>query len=167
MRPMNRRRYFPDPFNFTLLFVVWLLLTHQFDFGNILLAAILAWLIPLGVSRVRTVAVPIRKPLKLISFLGLLLVDIIISNLVVAKQVLGAPERLQPGFIAIPLDLKKALPITLLASTISLTPGTVSIEISKDRKTLYVHALHVEHEAKLVDRIKYRYEKPLKEIFGC
>jgi len=167
MKHMNRRFYFPDPFNFILLFVVWLLLTHQFDFGNILLAAILAWLIPLGVSRVRTEAVPIRKPLKMISFLGLLLVDIIISNLVVAKQVLGAPERLQPGFVAIPLDLKKALPITILASTISLTPGTVSIEISKDQKTLYVHALHVEREAKLVDRIKYRYEKPLKEIFGC
>jgi multicomponent K+:H+ antiporter subunit E len=167
MKHMNRRFYFPDPFNFILLFVVWLLLTHQFDFGNILLAAILAWLIPLGVSRVRTEAVPIRKPLKMISFLGLLLVDIIISNLVVAKQVLGSPERLQPGFVAIPLDLKKALPITILASTISLTPGTVSIEISKDQKTLYVHALHVEREAKLVDRIKYRYEKPLKEIFGC
>jgi multicomponent K+:H+ antiporter subunit E len=167
MKHMNRRFYFPDPFNFILLFVVWLLLTHQFDFGNILLAAILAWLIPLGVSRVRTEAVPIRKPLKMISFLGLLLVDIIISNLVVAKQVLGAPERLAAWICRHTAGPEKALPITILASTISLTPGTVSIEISKDRKTLYVHALHVEREAKLVDRIKYRYEKPLKEIFGC
>jgi multicomponent K+:H+ antiporter subunit E len=164
---MNRRRYFPDPFNFTLLFVVWLLLTHQFTIGNILLAAILAWLISLAVSRVRTVAVPVKKPLKMIAFFWLLLIDIIVSNIVVAKQVLGAPERLRPGFIIIPLDLKEALPITILASTISLTPGTVSIEVSKDRKTLYVHALHVDSESKLVDRIKYRYEKPLKEIFGC
>lgn len=167
MRHMNRKRYFPDLFNFILLFGVWLLLTHQFTVGNILLAAILAWLIPLGVSRVRTVAVPMRRPLKMIPFFGLLLVDIIISNLVVAKQVLGAPEQLQPGFVIIPLELKKALPITILASTISLTPGTVSIEVSNDRKTLYVHALHVDSETKLVDRIKCRYEKPLKEIFGC
>ena len=167
MRQMNRRRYFPDPFNFTLLFVVWLSLTHQFTMGNILLAAILAWLIPLAVKRVRTAAVPIRKPLKMVAFIGLLLGDIIVSNIVVAKQVLGAPKRLQPGFVIIPLDLKEALPITILASTISLTPGTVSIEVSKNRKTLYVHALHVESESKLVDRIKYRYEKPLKEIFGC
>ena len=93
--------------------------------------------------------------------------DIVVSNIVVAKQVLGVPERLQPGFVAIPLDLEEALPITILASTISLTPGTVSIEISKDRKTLYVHALHVENETDLVGRIKRRYEKPLKEIFGC
>ncbi len=167
MRPMNRRRYFPDPLNFILLFVVWLLLTHQFAFGNLVLAAILAWLIPLGVGRIRTAAVPVKKPLKMISFFGVLLVDILVSNIVVAKQVLGSPERLQPGFVAIPLELKDALPITLLASTISLTPGTVSIEITTDRKTLYVHALHVENETTLIDRIKHRYEQPLKEIFGC
>ena len=167
MRPMNLRRYFPDPFNFALLLVVWLLLTHRFSVGNLLLAAMLAWLIPLGVSRIRTTTTPIRKPIRLFAFLGVLVGDIVVSNIVVAKQVLGVPERLQPGFVAIPLDLKEALPITILASTISLTPGTVSIEITKDRKTLYVHALHVESETELVDRIKYRYEKPLKEIFGC
>jgi len=167
MRPMNRRPFIPDPLNFTVLVVVWLLLTHQFTFGNLLLAGILAWLIPLGVGRIRTATMPVRKPLKLISFIGVLLMDIVVSNIVVAKQVLGSPERLQPGFVAIPLDLEAALPITLLASTISLTPGTVSIEMTKDRKTLYVHALHVASETALVARIKHRYEQPIKEIFGC
>ena len=104
---------------------------------------------------------------QLPAFFGLLLGDIIVSSIVVAKQVLGPPERLQPGFVTIPLDLEAALPITLLASTISLTPGTVSIELTEDRKTLYVHALHVKSETQLIDRIKHRYEKPLKEIFGC
>ena len=56
MKRMNRRFYFPDPFNFILLFVVWLLLTHQFTVGNLLLAAMLAWLIPLGVGRIRNAA---------------------------------------------------------------------------------------------------------------
>jgi multicomponent K+:H+ antiporter subunit E len=109
----------------------------------------------------------VKRPLKAVAFLGVLLCDIVVSNIVVAKQVLGSPERLQPGFIAIPLDLTEALPITLLASTISLTPGTVSIEISEGNKTLYVHALHVACEEEMVDRIKRRYEKPLKEIFRC
>jgi multisubunit Na+/H+ antiporter MnhE subunit len=54
MKKMNLRRYFPDPFGFALLGAVWLLLTHRFTVGNFLLAAILAWLIPLGVSRIRT-----------------------------------------------------------------------------------------------------------------
>jgi multisubunit Na+/H+ antiporter MnhE subunit len=61
MKHTNRRRYFPDPFNFILLFVVWLLLTHRFTFGNLLLAAILAWLIPLGVGRIRTATVPVKN----------------------------------------------------------------------------------------------------------
>lgn len=167
MRHINLRAYFPNPLNFLLLFVVWLLLTQRFTYGNLFLAAILAWLIPLSVNRIRMARAPVRKPRKMVSFLRLLLGDIIISNIVVAKQVLGPTEKLQPGFVAIPLDLKAALPITLLASTISLTPGTVSIEITADRKTLYVHALHVKSEKLLVDRIKRRYETPLKEIFGC
>jgi len=163
----NPKPYIPSPLNFALLMAFWLLLTHRFTFGNFFLAAILAWLIPWGVSRIRTAAAPVQKPLKFVFFLGLLLGDIIVSNIVVAKQVLGSPARLQPGFVAIPLDLTGALPITMLASTISLTPGTVSIEISEDQKTLYVHALHVADETMLVDRIKHRYEKPLKEIFEC
>ena len=163
----NPKPYIPNPLNFILLMVFWLLLTHRFTFGNVLLAAMLAWLIPWGVSRVRARVTPVQKPLKFVLFMGLLLRDIIVSNIVVAKQVLGSPERLQPGFVAIPLELKGALPITMLASTISLTPGTVSIEISEDQETLYVHALHVTDETMLVQRIKHRYEQPLKEIFEC
>jgi multicomponent K+:H+ antiporter subunit E len=167
MRPLKPRSFLPNAFTFTLLFLVWLLLTHSFDPGNILLAVILAWIIPVALARVQVATVPVKKPLKALVFIGVLLRDIIISNVVVAKQVLGAPERLHPGFIAIPLDMSEALPITFLASTISLTPGTVSIEITEDKKTLYVHALHVENETRLVARIKDRYENPLKEIFGC
>jgi multicomponent K+:H+ antiporter subunit E len=167
MECKNPKPYIPNPLNFGLLIAFWLWLTHRFTFGNLVLAAILAWLIPWGVSRVRTAVTPVQKPLKFVSFMGLLLGDIIISNIVVARQVLGSPERLQPGFVVIPLDLTGALPITMLASTISLTPGTVSIEVSEDQKTLFVHALHVVDEAMLVDRIKHRYEKPLKEIFQC
>jgi multicomponent K+:H+ antiporter subunit E len=167
MECKKSKPYIPNPLNFAMLIVFWLLLTHHFTVGNVLLAAILAWLIPWGVNRIRTAVTPVQKPFQLIAFLGLVLGDIIVSNIVVAKQVLGSPERLQPGFVAIPLDLTGALPITMLASTISLTPGTVSIEISEDQTILYVHALHVTEEKALVDRIKHRYEQPLKEIFEC
>jgi multicomponent K+:H+ antiporter subunit E len=153
--------------NAALLMAFWLLLSHRFTVGNLVLAAMLAWLVPLAVGRVRTAATPIRKPLKFVFFLGLLAGDIIVSNIIVAKQVLGSPARLRPGFVAVPLDLTGDLPITVLASTISLTPGTVSIEVSKDHKTLHVHALHVVDETRLVERIKHRYEQPLKEIFQC
>jgi multicomponent K+:H+ antiporter subunit E len=59
------------------------------------------------------------------------------------------------------------VPLTIFTSSVSLTPGTVSVELSEDRKWLYVHALHLEDEQELIDLIKARYEAPLKEIFGC
>jgi len=163
----TKNRWLPSLFNFSLLFVVWLLLTSSFTIGNILLATFLAWGIPFLVSGLQSETSKVRKPGKAFKYVLVLLGDIFISNLIVAKQVLGPMHQLQPGFIAIPLDLTEPLPITLLASTISLTPGTVSTEISKDFKTLYVHALHVSDEQALISSIKQRYEKPLKEIFGC
>ena len=167
MRHTNSRRYRPRLFSFVLLFVVWIFLTNSFTFGNVLLAAILAWIIAVFIGSLQPETVPVFKPLRAIKYVLVLLGDIIASNIVVAKQVLGPLDKLKPGFVAIPLELKASLPITLLASTISLTPGTVSTEVSEDKKTLYVHALHVENEPKLVARIKNRYETPIKEIFGC
>jgi multicomponent K+:H+ antiporter subunit E len=164
---MKVRLFFPNPLTFAVLVAFWLVLTQHLTVGNFFLAAMLAWLIPLSVNSIRSGAPPVKKPLKFVGFMWMLLGDILISNIVVARQVLGSAERLQPGFVAIPLDLTEALPITLFASTISLTPGTVSIEITEDKKTLYVHVLHVRNEATLIDRIKRRYEKPLKEIFEC
>jgi multicomponent K+:H+ antiporter subunit E len=93
--------------------------------------------------------------------------DIVVANLAVAKLILGPTKALQPGFIAYPLNLTGDLPITLLASTISLTPGTLSAEVSKDKEWLYIHALDLPNEQALIDEIKQRYETPLKEIFQC
>lgn len=167
MRHTNFRRYRPRVLSFVMLFVVWIFLTNTFTFGNVLLAAILAWVIPVSVGSLQMTTPQVVKPFKAIRYVLVLLGDIIASNIVVARQVLGPLDKLTPGFVAIPLELKEPLPITLLASTISLSPGTVSTEVSEDNKTLYVHALHVENEPKLVKHIKNRYETPLKEIFGC
>ena len=163
----TKRSFLPSAFNFGLLFVVWLLLTNSFTVGNILLAAILSWFIPFLVSGLQSETSRVKKPLKATRYVFVLLWDILVSNLIVARQVLGNADHLRPGFIAIPLDLSEPLPITLLASTISLTPGTVSTEVSKDKSTLYVHALNVPDEQALIDQIKSRYETPLKEIFAC
>ena len=163
----TKTSFWPSPFNVVLLFVVWILLTNSFSVGNLLLAALLAFLIPMGVARVQSETIRVKKPGKALRYLMVLIIDIITSNVIVAKQVLGSPDKLRPGFIEVPLDIKEPLPMTLLASTISLTPGTVSTEVSADRKRLYVHALHVPDEQALIAQIKTRYEAPLKEIFGC
>jgi acetyl-CoA acetyltransferase len=78
-----------------------------------------------------------------------------------------ALAKLRPAFVEIPLELEDDLALTMLASIVSLTPGTVSADLSDDRKTLLVHGLDVADEAQLILDIKQRYEAPLIEVFTC
>ncbi len=166
MKP-TKFRFFPMPFHTFLLFTIWLLLNNSLSAGHLLLATVLSIIIPWGVSSMTTERPRIQKPTLAISYVFLVLKDIISANFSVALLVLGPLKKLQPGFVAVPLDIKSELGITLLASTVSLTPGTVSAEISEDQKWLYIHALHLENSEELIQEVKSRYEAPLKEIFGC
>ncbi|WP_108124078.1 Na+/H+ antiporter subunit E [Saccharospirillum mangrovi] len=161
------RRLIPHPYLSLILFVVWLLLSNSIVPGHIVLAAVFAVVIPLLTAPLQNPHPPLKKPLLAARYVLMLMWDIVVSNVEVAIQVLGPLRKLNPGFIVIPLDTREDLPITLLASSISLTPGTVSVEVAKDRSHLYVHVLNLDDEAKTVAAIKQRYEKPLKEIFGC
>ena len=161
------RSWLPRPFLSLVLLIVWLLMNNSFSLGQIVLGLILALGIPLLTEPLQTQQMVVKRPLKLIRYILVLLWDIVVANLAVAKLILGPTKALQPGFIAYPLNLTGDLPITLLASTISLTPGTLSAEVSKDREWLYIHALDLPDEQALIDEIKQRYETPLKEIFQC
>ncbi|WP_394171110.1 Na+/H+ antiporter subunit E [Saccharospirillum alexandrii] len=161
------KRLLPFPYLSLLLLIVWLLMNNSMSPGQILLGLIFALLIPLGTSSMRKNQPTLKKPLSAAKYLLMLMGDIIVSNVEVAIQVLGPVRKISPGFIAVPLDITQDLPITLLASSISLTPGTVSIEVSEDKRWLYVHVLNLVNEADTIANIKQRYEAPLKEIFGC
>jgi multicomponent K+:H+ antiporter subunit E len=92
--------------------------------------------------------------------------DIVIANVVVAKIVLFKPNSArQPAWIAIPLDLKSPEAITVLAGTITMTPGTVSADVSAEGHALLVHCLDASDPDAVRDEIKTRYEARLKEIF--
>jgi len=160
-------RFLPHPLLSLVLLVVWLLLNNTIAAGHILLGGILALVIPLLTTPLQKNHPPLRRPLLAVKYLFVLMWDIILSNIEVAIQVMGPIRKLTPGFIAVPLDMTADLPITLLASSISLTPGTVSVEVSKDHQWLYVHVLNLTNEAETIQSIKQRYEKPLKEIFEC
>lgn len=148
-----------------LLLVVWLLLNNTVAPGHLVLGSIIAIIIPWLTQPLMTPRPGIRKFGLAFRYLIVLLYDIVRSNIQVALLICKPMRSLRPGMLAIPLELKDELSITILASTISLTPGTVSAEISEDRHWLYVHALHVEDEASTIARIKHRYERPLREIY--
>ncbi|AGI23347.1 Na+/H+ antiporter subunit E [Pseudomonas sp. MT3] len=161
------RRVLPHPLLSAILLFAWLLLVNDFSLGHWLLGAFLGLTIPLLCRNLLLSAPRIRRPGLLLRFLGLVLYDIVLANLQVARLVLGPRSRLQPGFVEIPLELTDDLAITILASVITLTPGTVSADLSDDRRTLLVHGLDVPDPQALAADIKARYEAPLKEVFEC
>lgn len=158
---------FPMPFHSLLLFVVWLLLNNSISAGHIVLASFFAMTIPWFVTGMRDEHPKIRKPWLAIRYVCMVLKDILVANVEVALLIIGSTKKLKPAFVAVPINLNSDLGITILASTVSLTPGTVSAEVSKDKAWLYIHALHLTDKTELIDSIKQRYEKPIKEIFGC
>ncbi|WP_439889202.1 Na+/H+ antiporter subunit E [Pseudomonas sp. MBLB4123] len=164
---MKTSRWLPHPLLSLSLLVVWLLLVNDLSLGHWLFGALLGWLIPL-VTQVFWINPPrLQRPLKLCLFLLRVLGDIVVANLQVAVMILGPSGKLRPAFVEIPVRLEDELALTMLASVISLTPGTVSADLSDDRKTLLVHSLDVADEAALVREIQTRYEAPLLEVFPC
>jgi len=93
------------------------------------------------------------------------LLDIVLANFEVARRILGPEAALRPRFVWLPLDIRDPYGIAALAGIITLTPGTVSSDLSADRQYLLVHAFNCDDPAALVASIKQRYERPLMEIF--
>ena len=164
----NFSRIMPMPLHSFFLLIVWLMLNTTLSLGHILLGSVLAIVIPLLCAPLRVPQPKVKRPLKAISYAFVVLKDIVVANIEVALLVIGPMNKIKPGFVAVPIDLTGTLPVTVLASTVTMTPGTVSADISKDEKWLYVHVLNMpNNEQEVIDLIKQRYESCVKEIFGC
>lgn len=161
------RNILPHPYLSLLLVLVWLALNNSTSLGAIVFGAILAIIIPLVTAAYWPDRPRIKNPVKAISFFVLVLWDIVVANLLVARIVLFVPNaKLRPAWISIPLNLHQPEAITLLAGTITMTPGTVSVDLSTDGKALLVHCLHSADPEATVAEIKSRYEARIKEIFA-
>lgn len=161
------RKLFPHPWLSAALVVTWFLLVNHVMLGSLVLAVILAIAIPLLISAFWPGNVPIHNLPAILEFGAVVLWDIVVANFVVARLVLFVPnDRMQSAWITIPLDLTVPEAITVLAATITLTPGTVTAEMSADGRALLVHALHAPDPDAVRDEIKTRYEARLKRIFG-
>jgi multicomponent K+:H+ antiporter subunit E len=160
------RRLLPFPFLSFALFVVWLLLNNSLAPGQIVLAALLALALPVLLAGMRARPPRLRRPLVALRLALVVAWDIVVSSLQVALQVIGPRDRLASRFFELPLDIEEPHAIAALAAIISLTPGTVSVDIAADRSHLLLHGLHVPDAAEAVAAIKQHYEAPLGEIFA-
>lgn len=162
---MALQRLFPHPLLSFILWIIWLLLNNTLAMGHVVLGSLLAIFIPWMTSSFWPEKIIIKRPWLLIKYILVVLFEIMVANIVVAKLILGRNNKLNPGFIHYELQLESPVGIGLLANTISLTPGTVSCDLSADRRFLLIHSLHIEDVATIKADIHRKFERPLKEIF--
>lgn len=161
------KRLFPHPYLTLTLILLWFMLVNELKFGSLVMATFLGTVIPLITSAWWPDRPRIKRPFGLAAYSLLVLWDVIVANFQVARIVLFMPrDRIQSNWVTIPLDLTSPEAITLLAGTITMTPGTLTADMSADGRALLVHALHAPDPDAVRDDIKARYEARLKRIFG-
>ena len=161
---MLDRLTFPQPYLSLLLFVIWQFLSGGVSGASLVMGLILAWLIPQVTHRLWPDPPAVIRAWKVPSYVAIVLLDILVASVSVAKLILSG-RKPRSIFVSYPLELEHPLAITILAGTISLTPGTVSADLSHDHKILLIHALDAEDEKGVIRGIRDRYERRLKEIF--
>lgn len=161
------RRLLPRPALSAAIFLLWAALTNAASPGALLLGALLALALPFVTRPFWPDAPRLARPGVALRLAARVALDIMIANWAVARRVVGPVARLKPAFVEVPLDLRDPFVATILGSIVSLTPGTVSIDVDQERWALCVHALDAPDPGALIRDIKQRYEAPLKEIFAC
>ena len=160
------RRLFPHPYLSALLGVTWMLLVNRFAIGSLVMAVALGTLIPLATTAYWPGRPRLRRPFALIPYVALVIWDVIIANIQVARIILFMPfDQIKSAWISVPVDLSAPEAITLLAGTITMTPGTLTADMTRDGRVLLIHALHAPDPDAVRDQIKSRYESRLKRIF--
>jgi multicomponent K+:H+ antiporter subunit E len=157
-------RLLPFPLLTAALFGMWVLLTG-FSPGHVLLGLIIALL----VSRVMLALAPARAHIRfgkpMLMLFGIVLADILRSNIAVARIVLFNPRERKAGFIELPSDLRSPYAMAALAIIITATPGTLWLQHDAHQNRILIHVLDLVDEAEWISLIKNRYERLLMEIF--
>lgn len=159
------RRLLPSPSLTATIVAFWLLMVSQVTLAHFVFALGLGLVIPLFAVRLDREFARIGNLRPVPKLVLVVLWDMLLSNIEVARRVLGREDRIQPGFIWLPLEIRNIHGIAALTSFITLTPGTVSAALSDDRRFLLVHVFNLTDPEGQIAEIKRRYEAPLMEIF--
>lgn len=146
------------------LALVWVASTGRFWFGNVALGFVLGFAVLWFGQRFFGPSAYVRKVGLFLSFVAFFVRELIEANLRVAYDVTTRSHHMRPGVIAIPLDAETDMEITMLGNLLSLTPGTLALDVSPDRRYLYMHAMYVDDADDLRQRVKAGFERRLLEL---
>lgn len=147
-----------------LLALAWAALTGQFTWMNLAigfgLGALVMWFAQRAVGAPRY----LLKMRQVIGLLAFFLWELVKANLRVAFDVVTPHHYMRPSVVAVPLDAKTDGEITLLALLLTLTPGSLSIDVSSDRRILYVHDMYARDPDHVRHRVKSGFERRILEV---
>jgi len=147
-----------------VLAIVWALLMGSIDLPNLIVGFLLAYAVLWLVQPVLGKTSYFRRVPQAARFLAYFLKELVLSNLVVARDVLSPRPRRRPGVVAVPLDARTDGEITFLAIVVLLTPGTLVLDVAEDRSVLYVHTMFLESPEALCKEVKEGFERRILEL---
>ncbi len=147
-----------------LIAFTWMFLTNSYDFAAFFAGYLVGLLMIFILRRFFNHRFYLANVYAVIKLILLFIKELILSNFEILKIVLKPKFDAKPGIFALPIELEKDWEIAVLSNLITLTPGTLVIDVSDDKKTLYIHAMDVPDVNSSINTIKNTFEKAIKEV---
>lgn len=147
-----------------LLALVWMMAVGRFTFHQLLLGFLLGFLVVSIVEPLWGGGTYARRVFRFVRFAAFFIWELILSSLRIAYDIVTPTLYARPRIIAIPLDARTDTEVTLVANFLTLTPGTLSLDVSTDQRTLYVHTMYTENRERFITEVKQGLEARLLEV---
>jgi multicomponent Na+:H+ antiporter subunit E len=146
------------------LALVWVVLTGRTGPGDFAVGFLVGSVVVYFVRRAGGVPRPFVKVYQSVDLLVFFLWQLVLANVKIAHDVVTPRHLMRPAIVAVPLDATSDVEIGFLSNLITLTPGTLAVDVSPDRSILYVHALYVRDRDELIAEIKQGFERRVLEV---
>ena len=143
---------------------IWMFLGHSYNPVSFVVGYLLGLLLIFAFRRSFNRRFYLVRVWAVIKLIGIFNYELLMSNLAVLKVVLKPKLDMKPGIFALETELKRPWEITLLANLITLTPGTLVVDVSADNKTLYIHSMNIGDVKEDIAAIKNTFEKSIMEV---
>lgn len=147
-----------------ILALIWTAITEELTLPNLFIGFVLGYLILFASQHVVGAGGFLAKFPRFIRFSLFFAKELIIANFRVAYDIITPTYHMHPGIIALPLDARTDTEIATLSNLITLTPGTLSLDLSSDRKVLYIYTMFVDDKEKIIREIKDGLERRVLEV---
>jgi multicomponent Na+:H+ antiporter subunit E len=147
-----------------LLALTWGAMTGNFSLGNLGVGFVFGFVALYASQRVFGQTAYATRLARVVAFIGFYVWELAMSNVRVALDVVTPRHRAKPGVVAVPLDARTDAEITMLANLITMTPGSLTLDVSDDRKVLYVHSMFVEDPDAFRRRLKGSFERRVLDM---